>query len=122
MLRIAALGLSALFALGCATESVGLTEQDLDDIRRDIRKTYAEKDLSACIEQAGLGGNDFTTAEWCESQPFLLIDLFLEKKDGEASGFIKWNDRYHLYKKKELTHSCSVTVYDNGSYLWKCER
>ncbi len=114
MLRVAVFGLTALLALGCATETFSLTEKDLDDIRRDIRKTYAEKDLSACIDQAG-----WENAEWCESQPFLLADLFLELKDGEASGYIKWTDRYRSWED-ELTHWCSVSVYDNGSYVWKC--
>jgi hypothetical protein len=112
MLRIAALGLSALFALGCAAEPVGLTEQDLDDIRPAIRKHYAAKDLQDCRDSGTY------IYDYCAEIPFALKDLFLEIRDGEASGFIKYLPRQD--RSIEVVLWCSVTVYDNGEYAWKC--
>ena len=119
MLKVAALGLSALLSLGCVMETVSLTEKDLEDIRRDIRKTYAEQDARDCEDYRVPPRYTWEALQSCREEPFRLIDLFLELKDGEASGFIKYETRAD---SREVSLWCSVTVYDNGSYVWKCER
>ena len=112
MLRTAALGLSALLALGCAAESVGLTEQDLETIRAEIRRTY-NRDLAAQAELLGCN------PEWNLG----IQDLFLEIKDGEASGLIEyWSSDCSTFSAEPIKEFCNVTVYDNGSWLWKCEQ
>jgi len=121
MLKVAALGLSALLVLGCQvgqtsapppeqSPNLGLTEQDLEQIRKDIADEYQSNAFNECMK--------FTNRlEYCLHPP-LSTEVFIELKDGEASGLVRWETRPG---GETLTHLCSVTVYDNGSYIWSCK-
>jgi hypothetical protein len=112
--RVLYFGIATLLTAGCATASVGLTEQDLEEIRIAIRKEYAAIDLKDCRE-SGI----WVDPSFCDTMPFGFRETFLELKDGEASGFIKYEPRAGF--GEVVTRWCKVTTYDNGDYVWKCE-
>jgi hypothetical protein len=88
MRLLTALGLATLLLSGgCAS---GLTEEDLVTLRADIRSQYEER-------------------------ADVVEEVFLEMRDGEASGFVRWYAAGETY-----FHDCTVTVYDNGQISWSC--
>jgi hypothetical protein len=112
--RVLYFGIATLLTAGCATASVGLTEQDLERIRIEIRKEYAAIDLKECRDRG-----TWTDPSICDTVSFGFKEIFLELKDGEASGFIKYEPRL-MWEDVVVTRWCKVTVYDNGDYVWKC--
>jgi hypothetical protein len=113
MKSVFALALCALTAFGCAAETARLSEQDLQNIRRSIRETYNAKDLEECRQSGAF------VWDACADYSVIDVELFLESKDGEYSGYYKYQPRRSSLPV--VTLWCNVTVYDSGNYIWKCE-
>jgi hypothetical protein len=95
MARSKTLGLvvSAFILLACSSSA--LSDAQITSIKDEIRAEYEKK-------FPGVGDGS-------------VQEVYLNTVDGKVTGYVRF-----IAAGVKITHSCEVTVYDNGEIVWGC--